>query len=612
VTDTLSDLEQALESAGPAATRERVDALNTLAWEVGFTNVHRTAELAQEAISLSRKLSYPHGIAWGLLNDAFREYFLARYDVAMSEALESLEIFEELEEPLGIGNVRMGLGLIFWSLGDYELAVSHLHAAIQLFRDVEDAGREAWGLTSLGGVYESIGDLDKSIECQSRALELFRDNDDGIGVSRALTGLGTVYQRQGGPDRLDKALEYHFKSLELSRESGHGFSELSESRALNDIGTVHLAKGELDKAEDYLTQGLEIRRALGNQSAEITSLLELGSLFTKRRDSEKAITTLTRALELAEKTKTKPKIYRAHEGLARAQESRGDFERALEHQRAFQTLKEEVLGEESATRLKNLQIKFEAETLEQLKQAQARLIQSEKMAALGKLVAGVAHEINTPAGVILSSTDVLDRGLRRLAGDLEDDAAAQTTIAHLQESRATASLAGRRLSKIVESLKSFTRLDQADFQLADVRDGIESTLSLLEPHWGDRILVVRELADVPAIESYPSELNQALMTLLVNAGEAIEDEGTITVKTARENGHVRITASDTGRGIPADQLETLFDIGFAEKGSRMRLRVGLANVQAVISKHRGEITVESTVTEGTTFEIRLPIRQGNT
>ena len=316
--DTFSDLEQALESAGPAATRERVDALNALAWEVGFTNVHRTAELAQEAISLARELSYPHGIAWGLLNDAFRDYFIARYDVAMSKALESLEIFEGLEEPRGIGNVRIGLGLIFWSLGDYELAVSHLHAANELFHDIGDTDREAWGLTSLGGVYESVGDLDKSIECQTRALELFRSNDDGLGVSRALTGIGSVYQRQGEPDSLDKALDHHFKSLELARlhalrskqdswlndeldhlsrrmgETGHG---LAESRALNDIGTIYLAKGELDKAESYLTQGLEIRRALGSQSAEITSLLDLGALFIKRGDAEQAIVTLTTAFD---------------------------------------------------------------------------------------------------------------------------------------------------------------------------------------------------------------------------------------------------------------------------------------------------------------------------
>ena len=118
-----------------------------------------------------------------------------------------------------------------------------------------------------------------------------------------------------------------------------------------------------------------------------------------------------------------------------------------------------------------------------------------------------------------------------------------------------------------------------------------------------------ELGDIPKIESYPTELNQALTTLLVNAGEAIEDEGTITVKTARESGYVRITASDTGRGIPEDRLETLFDVGFAEKGSRIRLHVGLANVQATIAKHHGEISVQSAVDGGTTFVIRLPIKQ---
>ena len=174
MTDTLSDLEQALESAGPAATRERVDALNALAWEVGFTNVHRTAELAQEAISLARELSYPHGIAWGLLNDAYRDYFVARYDVAMSKSLESLEIFEELEEPRGIGNARMGLGLVFWSLGDYDLAVFHLHGASQLFRDLGDTDREAWGLTSLGGVYENVGGTNFPRKCIERIDALVR------------------------------------------------------------------------------------------------------------------------------------------------------------------------------------------------------------------------------------------------------------------------------------------------------------------------------------------------------------------------------------------------------------------------------------------------------
>ena len=516
----------------------------------------------------------------------------------VSKGLEAFSIFEELDDAKGLANARLALGLLYWSLGDFELAVSHLHFAISGLHELGDIAREAWGLTTLGAVFENIGDIDKSIDCQNQALAIFRASGDVLGEGRALTGLGAIHQREG---RLDRALELYLESLERARAVGH---KIAESRALNDLGTVYLAKGELEKSEDYLKQGLTIRREAGNHSAEVTSLLDLASLYIEKGEHERAVATADRALELSSRAKTKPKIYRAHETLARAHEARGDYRKALEHERRYQTTKEEVLGEESATKLKNLQIKFEAEAIEQLKQTQAQLIQSEKMAALGKLVAGLAHEINTPVGVIGSSIDVLGRGLERLeesAGDVHT-----RTLETMRDSRSVAETASRRLSKIVESLKSFTHLDEAEFQLTDVRDGIESTLSLLEPQWGERIRVVRELEDVPPIESYPTELNQALMTLLVNAGEAIENEGTITVATERENGHVRITTSDTGRGISRERLDSLFEIGFTEKGSRMRLHVGLANVQAAVSKHRGQIHVESELEKGTTFAITLP------
>ena len=270
---------------------------------------------------------------------------------------------------------------------------------------------------------------------------------------------------------------------------------------------------------------------------------------------------------------------------------------AMSHPRTCQRWEEEVLGDESATRLENLRIEV----------AQARLIQSEKMASLGKLVAGLAHEINTPIGVMNSTNDMVERVLARLAAERKDDPAFVASLDTLREMRAHADEASRRLGTIVARLKSFTGLDEADFRRADVRDGIEATLALLTPQWGDRISVIKELDDVPAIDSYPTELNQALMTLLLNAGESIDDEGTITVRTSHDNGHVRMVISDTGRGIPRDRLDTLFDVGLTQKGSRMRLQVGLANVRATVDKHHGEIHVESEPGKGTTFEIRLPI-----
>lgn len=134
-------------------------------------------------------------------------------------------------------------------------------------------------------------------------------------------------------------------------------------------------------------------------------------------------------------------------------------------------------------------------------------------------------------------------------------------------------------------------------------------MALLSPQWGNRIKVIKELAEVPKIESFPSELNQAFMTLLLHAGEAIEGEGIITVATRPENGHVRVTTSDTGHGIPNDRLAKIFDVGFVERGSKMRLHVGLANVQAVVQKHRGGNQGKQRGREGYYFRDSAPCKR---
>ena len=611
--DTVEQLKQQLASLGDEPSTGKVDVLNLLAWETTFSDADRKGEFASQALKIAGQLSYPKGIAWGLLNLGTRDYFVGAFDVALSKGLESLALFRELGDEEGIGSALLGIGMVYWSIGQFDRAVESLHQSIDKLHRLGIKVREGWALTSLGGVYESVGDLEKALECQTGCLELFRGIDHRFGEGRALTGLGSILQRQG---KLDEALKYHSMSLELS---GGGENELGEARALNDIGTLYQAKGDLVKAEDSLSQALRIRRKVGNWPAEITTLIDLGNLSVQKHELDEALSYLHRALELALKAKTQPKIYRAHEALSHTYEARGDFRKALEHHRAFQQVKEEVLGEQSNTRLKNLQIKFEAEALERLKSAQARLIQLEKMASLGKLVAGLAHEINSPVGVISSSTDVARRALAKLDGELAATASIealkkssrwQAALEALRQHRVEVEQAGERLGTIVQSLKNFTHLDEAEFQLTDVRQGIESTLALLSPQWGDRIKVIKKFADVPKIESFPVELNQAFMTLFLNAAEAIEGEGVITIATSTENGHVRVMTSDTGHGIPEDRLAKIFEVGFIEKGSKIRLHVGLANVQAVVQKHRGEIKVRSELEKGTTFEILLPVRQG--
>jgi signal transduction histidine kinase len=134
-------------------------------------------------------------------------------------------------------------------------------------------------------------------------------------------------------------------------------------------------------------------------------------------------------------------------------------------------------------------------------------------------------------------------------------------------------------------------------------------LALLVPQLAEGVTIEKHFEEIPAIECYPDQLNQLFMTLLLNAAEAIEDKGTISVKTRSDNGRILVEISDDGRGIPADQLGKIFEVGFSEKYSRVRMHVGLANCYAIAQKHRGEITVESEFGKGTVFRTSLPIVQ---
>jgi len=278
---------------------------------------------------------------------------------------------------------------------------------------------------------------------------------------------------------------------------------------------------------------------------------------------------------------------------------------AIENARLYETLEERVRQRTEELTRANQAL---SQTLEELKAAQTQLIQSEKMAALGKLVAGVAHEINTPLGAMTSNTDVLDRGLRKLAPLIPAEGKALvTTLEPLLQTNAEAC---RRISAIVKNLKTFARLDEAEWKSADLREGLESTLALVHHLHKGRIDIVREYADVPRVECHPGQINQVFMNLLVNAIQAIEPgdgPGTIWIRLGRQGDRVKVEVQDTGIGIAEAHLPKIFDPGFTTKGVGVGTGLGLSICYRIITDHHGTIQAASRKGQGTTFTVLLPI-----
>lgn len=262
----------------------------------------------------------------------------------------------------------------------------------------------------------------------------------------------------------------------------------------------------------------------------------------------------------------------------------------------------------------NLERKVRERTRE-LEESQVKLLQSEKMAALGNLVAGVSHEINNPMGAIISTNNGTSKILERLLSiisetktleELRNDKKFQKFISLLLENNKVSTLAGERIIKIVQTLKNFARLDEAEFQMADIHEGIDDTLLLLHHEIKNRIEVKTDYGNIPKIYCNPNQLNQVFMNITMNASQSIEEKGEINIRTYSDETHAYIEISDNGRGIPANNLEKIFDPGYTTKSSGVGTGLGLSIVYNIIEAHKGNIKVESVVNEGSTFTIQIP------
>ncbi len=258
-----------------------------------------------------------------------------------------------------------------------------------------------------------------------------------------------------------------------------------------------------------------------------------------------------------------------------------------------------------------------AERTREVRESQSQLVQQEKMASLGALVAGIAHEMNTPIGTINSNADTLGRSLVRLRELVNDESCPASVredkklgkiLGLLEEIARINTLACERIVTIVGTLRNFARLDEAELQIADLHEGLDSTLTLVRHEIKNRITVERQYGEIPKIRCHPNQINQVFMNLLVNAAHAIDGQGVITIRTEAAGDTVRIHISDSGVGIPRENIEKIFDPGFTTKGVGVGTGLGLSICFKIAQDHGGSIDVQSEVGKGTAFTLTLPVQ----
>jgi len=269
-------------------------------------------------------------------------------------------------------------------------------------------------------------------------------------------------------------------------------------------------------------------------------------------------------------------------------------------------------------------------TLENLKLAQSQLVQSEKMASIGQLVAGIAHEINNPVTFISAGVDSLNTNLEEVRQvldiyhritpgnvteklkdieDLKGEIDYNEAIREIGQLIESIKNGTERTTEIIRGLRTFSRLDEDILKTANIYDGLDSTLILLHNKYKNRIEVVKNYNEIPEIECYPGQLNQVFMNILSNAIDAIDDKGTITISTSKSNGSIRISIKDTGRGIPENFRTKIFEPFFTTKEVGHGTGLGLSISHGIIEKHRGTVEVKSEAGKGSEFIIVLPVKQ---
>jgi len=573
---------------------------------------------------------------------------MGNYPEALKNLFAALKIKEETGNKKSIANSYNNIGIIYWYQGDYTEALKNHSNALKIREEIGDKFGVASSYNNISLVYEDQGNYSSALKYNLDAIKIEEEIGDQEGIAFSYNNIGNIYLHQG---RYPEALKNHFTALKIEEEIGDK-DGLTDSNIA--IGKVLMKQRKNNEASIYLNKGLLLAKEIGSldyikDAHEILAQLDSSQgNFKNALEHYKTYITYRDSLYNEENTKklVQSKMqyeFDKKEALAKAEQDKKDAEvkRAKIQQYsiiaalAFFLLAVAVIAttqyrhnkqKKKANILLRQQKEKVESTLTELKSTQSQLIQSEKMASLGELTAGIAHEIQNPLNFVNNFSEVN----KELIGELKDE----VEKGNLKEAKAIAddienneekiNHHGKRADTIVKGMLQHSRSSSGQKELTDINALAEEYLRL--SYHGLRAKDKSFNADfkmdtdnsLPKINVVPQDIGRVLLNLINNAFYAVNEKAklglkdykpTVVVKTKNLENKVEIQVNDNGNGIPKLVKEKIFQPFFTTKPTGEGTGLGLSLSYDIITKgHGGEIKVESNEGEATEFIIVLPIQ----
>ena len=644
----------------------KVRLLATICFEMRNINPREALTPGLEALSLAEKLNYQYGEGLSHYSLVFIYHFLSKLPESMDHALRAQRIFENIGEKNLLCASYLMLAFLYL---DFDTAITNRYmlAAKPLIPCNTVILWKARNYGTLGNNYRNMGRLDSARKYMSIHMKMAQENNLQGEFMIELNRFGYLYMKQS---KLDSAFEListglqYFKSVQSYRMISENNTTLGKIRFRQALENRALREQYLGEAETYAMEGLQYATKIGYLYQQYTANNLLSGIFAAQGRNDKALDYLRTAFKNYDSiygaqivSKASALSWRNEEELKEKQlellKLHNRQQLILVYAAAIGVILLVIvvlviirsrMNLQKSYLLVNQQHDEISKQKDALKESQAHLVQSEKMASLGMLTMGIAHEINNPvnfinAGAVSLQKDYND--LKKILDALEklhqgalnpaDKHALKELLTIIPQTIDDIQVGVQRTTEIVKGLRNFTRMDAYEMKEADLHEGINSTLLLLNHKIKDRIHIVKDFdKELGYIRCYPGQLNQVFMNLLNNAIDAIEQKRdeelsgqlisvdkfskdhfriTITTKLTSnlDRKEVRIVIRDNGAGIRDDIRSNLFDPFFTTKEVGKGTGLGLSICHGIIEKHGGHITFESDAGKGTAFTIYLPV-----